>query len=189
MRTVQIIPVALLALLLAFTGCDDTGTGPEDTIVLGTGADPIEVEFDFDDFSESDINNGTLTLTSSKPDDLGSQIRTLAGASRSNVVSAQVDSIRLERIGLRDVRPKIFGYLGSARVYYGEDTSTQLVAESSPIPANSTVTLSLVNSNITTIVQNQARPLTLELQLNEPSQIEAGQSAKINVWYRIEVTS
>lgn len=188
---------ALLIATLFLVGCDDTGTGTEDTIVIGTEADPVEFEFAFEPFSADDVTNGTLTLTSTNSDDLSSQIQGFVGAVRGDVVSARVRSVRLERLtgnfgvqpGIRlEEQPKVFSYLGSARVYYGASTDAQPVAERRPISDNPEVTLDLLESDITSIVQNGPRPLTLELDVNDPSLIGTGDDVEITVSYRIEVS-
>jgi hypothetical protein len=181
---------ALLVASLFLVGCDDTGTGTEDTIVIGTDADPVEFEFAFEPYSASDVTNGTLPLTSTNTDNLASQISNLVGAGRGDVVSARIRSVELERLtGNFSVQPKVFSYLGSARVYYGADTSAQPIAERSPISDDAQVTLDLLNRDITTIVQGGAQPLTLELEVNDPSLIGSGDEVEITVSYRIEVAS
>ena len=181
---------ALLVASLFLVGCDDTGTGTEDTIVIGTDADPVEFEFAFEPYSASDVTNGTLILTSTNTDNLASQISNLVGAGRGDVVSARIRSVELERLtGNFSVQPKVFSYLGSASVYYGANTDAQLVAGRSPISDDAQVTLDLLNRDITTIVQGGAQPLTLELEVNDPSLIGSGDEVEITVSYRIEVAS
>ncbi|PEN07755.1 hypothetical protein CRI93_07160 [Longimonas halophila] len=188
---------ALLIATLFLVGCDDTGTGTEDTIVIGTDADPVEFEFEFEPFSADDVTDGTLTLTSTNSDNLDSQIQGIVGTGRSDVVSARIRSVRLERLtgnfgaetgGRLGAQPKVFSYLGSARVYYGTNTSAQPVAERRPISDEPEVTLDLLQQDITPIVQNGSSPLTLELEVNDPSLIGTGDDVEITVSYRIEVS-
>lgn len=180
----------LLIAALVLVGCDDTSTGTEDTIIIGTDADPVEVEFSFNEFSASDVNDGAIELTSTNTDDLGRQIEQIVGASRGDVVSAELRSVRLERLtgNFGAVRPKVFSYLGSARVYYGNDTSAPFIAQRTPISDDAEVVLDINSSDITNIVRNGARPLTLRLDVNDPSLIGTGDDVEITVSYRIEVT-
>ncbi len=180
----------LLVATLFLVGCDDTSTGTEDIIPIGTDADPVEFEFEFEPFSADDVTDGTLTLTSTNSDNLEDQIEEMVGggATRSDVVSARIRSVELERLtGNFSVQPKVFSYLGSARVYYGANTDAQPVAERRPISDEPEVTLDLLQQDITSIVQNGSRPLTLELEVNDPSLIGTGDDVEITVSYRIEV--
>ena len=179
---------ALLIATLFLVGCDDTGTGTEDIIPIGTDVDPVEFEFEFEPFSADDVTDGTLILTSTNSDDLGSQIREFVGRSRGDVVGARIRSVQLERLtGNFSVQPKVFSYLGSARVYYGANTDAQPVAERRPISDEPEITLDLLQDDITSIVQSGSRPLTLELEVNDPSLIGTGDDVEITVSYRIEV--
>ena len=190
MHTVRIIPVAFLALLLAFTGCDDTGE--DETILIGSDADPVEVEFQFESFNADDVSSeGTITLTSTNSDDLGSQIQEFAGVSRGDVVSAEVRLVRLERLTdnfSETIQPKVFSYLGSASVFYGSSVDAQPIASRTPISDEPEVELSLVNNDITDVVRGGAQPLTLELEVNDPSLISSSDEVEITVRYRIEVS-
>lgn len=190
MYTVRIVPVALLALMLVLTGCDDTSE--DETVIIGSDADPVEVEFRFDSFSANDVTGeSTITLTSTNSDDLGSQIQAFAGASRGDVVSAEVQSVRLERLTgnfSERVQPKVFSYLGSAQVFYGGSVNAQPIASRTSISDQPEITLDLIDSDITSVVQGGARPLTLELEVNDPSLIGEGDQVEITVRYRIEVS-
>lgn len=192
MRSLQISALTLMAFLLVLTGCDDTTTEDE-TIIIGSDADPVEVEFEFDPFSADNVDGqGTVVLTSTNSDDLGSQIQAFAGASRGDVVRAEVRSVQLERLTgnfSEPVQPKVFSYLGAARVYYGGSPDAQLIAERDPISDEAEVTMDLLNDDITSIVQGGARPLTLELEVDDSSLIGQGDRVEITVRYRLEVTN
>ena len=165
---------------------------PDETVIIGSGADPVEVAFQFEPFGADDVSEeGTLTLTSTNSDDLGSQIQTFVGASRGDVVSAEVRSVRLERLTTNSsemVQPKVFSYLGSARVYYGSNTDGQLIAERDPIPDDAEVTMDRLNDDITSIVQDEARPITLELEVDDSSLIGSSDEVEITMRYRLEVS-
>ncbi|MFO8233606.1 MAG: hypothetical protein R6U20_13225, partial [Longimonas sp.] len=180
----------LLVVALLLVGCDDTGT-EGDTIIIGSDADPVEFEFEFEPFSADDVSSeGTITLTSTNTDDLGSQIQEFAGASRSEVVSAEVRLVQLERLTdnfSETIQPKVFSYLGSARVFYGASVDAQPIASSTPISDEPEIELSLDNDDITEVVRGGAQPLTLELEVNDPSLIGSSDEVEITVRYRIEV--
>lgn len=176
----------LLVVALLLVGCDDTTTD-----IIGSDADPVEVEFEFEPFSADDVSSeGTITLTSTNTDDLGSQIQAFAGASRSDVVSAEVRLVQLERLTdnfSETIQPKVFSYLGSARVFYGASVDAQPIASSTPISDEPEIELSLDNDDITEVVRGGAQPLTLELEVNDPSLIGSSDEVEITVRYRIEV--
>lgn len=175
--------IALLSCVLILTGCDED---PE-TIVLSDPNTPTASTFTFE-YDRSDAESGTVTVTSQENDTISSILQEF-GFARGDVVDARVSAARMERITPPTARPKVFDYLGSVEVFHGGSTTAPLVALLSPIDDTAEQDLDVVDdTDLTSTVQNGATPLTMELQVDDPSQVpESGDEVRITLTYRLEV--
>lgn len=184
--------VLSLVLVVALTGCDDTDPSP---ITLGgpscNVADPVEVEFTFPVYDADDVTDGKVVITSDRADNLSSVLDGFGGFARNDVLNAEITEVTVERLtlgGALRIQPKVFGYLGSVNVYYGDDLDGQLIAGQTPVADDPVITLDNLNTNVSEIVRGSARPLTLELEVDDPGSIgSGGDQVEVTVCYRINV--
>ena len=178
--------VVLLAVTL-IVGCD-SGSSSE-PIVLNDPLNPTETTFEFE-YSADDVSNGVLEVTSTARDQLSSVISAY-GYSRSDVVSATVEVVTMERISIGQpaVRPKVFDYLATADFYFGTSTSAPLIGALDPVPPNAEVDMNLgPGTNVTSQVQGGATNALLVLDLGEGGQVSSGgDRVGVTVEFRIEV--
>jgi hypothetical protein len=157
--------------------------------VLNDPLTPTEATFEFA-YSETDLSGGVIQATSLARDQLSDVISTY-GYSRSDVVSATVEEVTMERLSAAQpsAQPKVFNYLATAEVYFGTSTSAPLVAALDPVPFNTEVRMDLgPNTNVTSAVQGGATNILLVLDVGDASQIGAGgDRVEVTVEFRIEV--
>ncbi len=179
--------VVLLAVTL-IVGCD-SGSSSE-PIVLNDPLNPTETTFEFE-YSADDVSNGVLEVTSTARDQLSSVISAY-GYSRSDVVSATVEAVTMERISIEQpaVRPKVFTYLATADFYLGTSTSAPLIGTLDPVPPDDNeVDMDIgPGTNVTSQVQGGATNALLVLDLGEGGQVSSGgDRVGVTVEFRIEV--
>lgn len=185
-RLLFLLPASVvLALLLA--GCDAAGT--QDTVVLNaTSPAPPTVEYTFRYTSQDVSNDGQqVEVVSENSDDLGS-VLTQNGFSRSDVVSARVDSVTLRRQSsptASGVRPKVFDYLSGATVFLGTDASGTEIADDQFDTTRQEISLGVATSNVTAeIKEGSTRAF---LRLTASGSIPEEDVVDVTVYYRIEV--
>lgn len=173
-------------------GCDSGGT---ETVVLNANSPaPPTVEYEFRYTSDNLNGNSRVEVASQNPDNLTSVLRN-NGFSRSDVVSAQVDSVTLERISAAGtqraaVTPKVFQYLLGAEVYLGDDDAGPKIAEGQFQTTRRFVSLPVSTRNVTPTVQEGATPTFLRLEVQDPSSVPDApnqDAVEVVVYYRIEV--
>lgn len=181
-------PYALGLLVSAFLliGCD---SGSSEPIVLNDPLNPTEATFEFA-YSENDLSGGVIQTTSLGRDQL-SGVLSAYGYSRSDVVSATVEAVAMERISAAQpsAQPKVFNYLTAAEVYFGGSTSAPLIAALEPVPFNTEVNMNLgSDTNVTSQVQGGAINALLMLDVGDASQIgDGGDRVEVTVEFRVEV--
>ncbi len=183
-RGTGVLGILLSAVLLA--GCD---SGSSEPIVLNDPLTPTEATFEFA-YSEADLSGGVIQATSLARDQLSNVISTY-GYSRSDVVSATVEEVTMERLSAAQpsAQPKVFNYLAAAEVYFGSSTSAPLIAVLDPVPFNTEVSMDLgPGTNVTSAVQGGATNALLVLDVGDPSQIGAGgDRVEVTIEFRVEV--
>lgn len=176
--------VLVMAIMLA--GCD---SGSSEPIVLSDPLNPTEATFEFA-YSESDLSGGVIQTTSLGRDQL-SGVLSAYGYSRSDVVSATIEGVAMERISAAQAsaQPKVFNYLTAAEVYFGGSTNAPLIGTLDPVPFNTEVNMDLVpGTNVTSQVQGGAINALLVLDVGDASQIgDGGDRVEVTVEFRIEV--
>lgn len=182
-------------LLLAFTvvGCD--ASGPETVVLNANSPEPPTVEYEYRYTSDNLNANDEVEVASQQSDNLTSVLRS-NGFDRSDVVSARVDSVTLERISApaqdaartRSVpEPKVFQYLLGASVYLGTDDSGPRIARGQFQTEQRFVSLPVATQNVTSIVQAGATPSFLRLEVENPSDVPNEDAVEVVVYYRLEV--
>lgn len=179
------------ALPLLLVGCDALG-GEEDTVVLtttedDTQLDPVTYEFRY---TQDDVeNNGQrVEVASENSDNLGTML-SRNGFDRSDVVSAQVDSVTLRRQSsptLSGVRPKVFDYLSGAAVFLGTDAGGTQIADDQFDTTRQEIPLRVATSNVTAEVKEGSTQAFL--QLTASGSIPQEDVVDAAVYYRIEVS-
>jgi hypothetical protein len=174
------LTAVLFALLLG--GCDVTG--PEDTVILNANslAPPI-VEYTF---TYETKGGDPIGVRSNETDDLGS-ILSENGFDRSDVVSARVDSVSLERISSKAApTPMVFDYLTEATAYLGSSTDGTRIADASIDATPRSLSLPVVGSDVTSVVRNGATHAFL--QLDTTSDVpDRRDKVKVTVYFQVEV--
>lgn len=187
----RLFPVVALALVLA--GCD--ATGPADTVILNSSsAIPPTVEYTFAYDTEGQQQIGVRSLN---PDTLASILRR-NGFGRSDVVSARVDRVVLERVSdpgavareKKGTAPKVFSYLTGATLYLGADASGTEIAsatiESSDDRPPKTRPLTVTTANVTDVVKAGSQPAFLVLTAGDDVP-DRRDRVRVTVDFRIEV--
>jgi len=175
--------ISTAALVLLLGGCD--ATGPADTVILNANSPiPPTVEYSF---AYETNGNSAIGVRSDGPDDLGATL-TENGFRRADVISARIDSVRLERISSKATAPseKVFDYLTGTTVYLGSDTEGQRIADASLDTTTKSVPLPVVGSNVTNVVQSGSTPAYLQLETTNDVP-DRQDRVEVTVYFRIEV--
>lgn len=178
--------LAITGLVLATVGCDAVGS--EDTVILNNansdrGSRPtVEYTFAYDTNGDRSIE-----VPSEQSDDLGS-ILSNAGFSRANIVSATVDSVRLERLSSKTIRDRayVFDYLTGATVYLGSDATGTRIAEAIFDTTDRTVLLQVATRDVTDVIKNGSTPAFLQLDTDNDVP-DRQDRVSVTVYYEIEV--
>jgi hypothetical protein len=174
----------LAAVLLA--GCD---SGTNETIILSDPLNPTETSFEFA-YSEDDLSGGVIQVASLGRDELSS-VLSAYGYSRSDVVSARVTAVTMERLTVNQpsAQPKVFNYLTTAEVYYGSSTDAPLIGEFEGVTTDAEVDMELgPGTTVTSQVQNGPTSALLLLDVGDPNLIGGGgDRVRVDVRFRIEV--
>jgi len=183
----RFVPLFLCAALLALSACDSGGNG--ETLVLNANAPlPPTVEYSFSYSPDNVGANGVVEVQSNEADALDNVFRQ-NGVSRSDVVRARVDSVRLERLSGTGpaARAKVFPYLGGADVYLGQDASGARIASSQFQTTQRIVALDVTTRDVTAILQSGSTPAFLQLQADDPGAIPGIERVRVTVFYTVEL--
>ena len=191
-RSRSLAGLIALALLLVLSGCDAGGSGSE-TIVLSDPINPTEASVEFT-YNADQLSGGEISVTSAEQDQLAS-VLSAYGYRRSDVVSARVEEVRLERLSAPSTvskampQAKVFNYLSRVEVYFGSSTDAPLVGQREPIPQDAEVSLSLgPDRDVTSQVKSGATRSLLRLLISDPDQIGGGgDRVRVEIRFRIEV--
>ena len=195
-RNAVIVGAALL-FVVAVAGCDSGGSA---TVVLNANSpEPPIVEYAYRYTSDNLNANDEVEVVSQASDDLTSVLQS-NGFQRSDVVSARVDSVTLERISAPTQsatsrpralpKPKVFQYLLGASVYLGENDSGPPIAGGQFQTDQRFVSLPVATQNVTSVVRGGATPSFLRLEVETPSNVPEPpneDAVEVKVYYRIEV--
>jgi hypothetical protein len=182
LSSVPFASAAALVLTLVLAGCD--AAGPADTVILSANspeAPTIEYEF----FYEAN-GPAVIEIQSDEPDNLGSILKE-NGFRRSDVVSARVDSVELERRSAPAAAKRpVFDYLRGAAVHLGSDADGLRIAEAAFQTTDRTVSLPVRTADVTDVVKDG--PTHAFLRLNKAKDAPERQDrVAVTVYFRIEV--
>lgn len=189
------VAIASALLMVAMVGCDTSG--PDTAVLNANSPEPPTVEYEVR-YTADDLNErGEVEVASLNSDDLQSVLQS-NGFERSDVVSARVDSVTLERISAEGTSthpkavatPDVFSYLLGAEVHLGEDATGPQIAAGQFQTTQRFVSLPVVTRNVTPIVREGAASSFLRLEVEDPSNVPdpPNQDAvELVVYYRIEV--
>jgi hypothetical protein len=182
---VLLFSAAGLALLVA--GCDATGS--EGTAVLNANSPaPPVVEYEFRYTSQDVSDNGQqVDVVSEGSDNLGT-VLSRNGFSRSDVVSARVDSVTLRRQSsptTSGVRPKVFNYLSGATVFLGAGDRGKRIADDQFDTTRQKIALRVATADVTEEVKEGSTQAFLRLTASDT--VPEADVVDVTVYYRIEV--
>jgi hypothetical protein len=174
--------VAALLLALVIAGCD--ATGAENKVILNANSpEPPTVEYAFD-YKTNGAN--AIEVQSGNTDDLSSILST-NGFRRTDVVSARIDSVQLERISPKAAPvSNVFDYLTGTTLYLGPDANSPRIAEGAIQSTARTVPLPVRTADVTDVVKSGETPAFL--RLNTDSNVpDRRDRVTATVYFRIEV--
>ena len=165
--------LALLAGGLVLTSCDLASAG--NTAILNAGsAIPPTVRHRFE-YSQGQLN----VVSTVESEDLG-DILAQNGFSRSDVVSARVDSVL--------VTPVSTASLSRAEIYLGTDANGPHIASVQFQPDQPSPVIDHTTTSVTGAVKSGDTKTFAQFSVEDPSGIPAGGSVvRATVYYRIEV--
>lgn len=177
---VPILPaLVLLAGSLVLTSCDLAAAG--NTAILNAASSvPPTVEYTFE-YSPDDVTGGRIEVVSIRADDLDSKL-SQNGFSRSDVVSAGVDSVVIERLSAQT-----FEYLTGAEIYLGTSTSGSQIGAGQFSTDQESATLNVPTSTVTSIVKQGSTHAFASLDPNDPNNVPDPDRVKAIVYFQIEV--
>ncbi len=193
--------LVVLSLSLVLVGCDSIGAG-DDTITLSSETNdefnPIEYTFQY---SRSDVENGTISVTSRPNDgqDIDEPLDRIAAASRSDIQSAKVTKVTFRRVssgGSSAETSKVFDYLSKAEVRLGTRSGPLVAVEEgiSSAGGNSAIDMELGPeadaSSVTDVLKNGDRPTSVAFNLDVQNPDDIGDpfdEIEIEIFYSITV--
>jgi len=177
------VPVVTLALaLLLTTACDTT---EDDTIVLNDRANPTTATYEFE-YDPRTAVGGEVAVTSASSDDLNSVLQTY-GYSRSDIVSARVEAVRILRSagGSATTVQKLYNYVNEVALYLGTSESGPVVAEPQPVDSGLNADLSASSTDVTAELRGGPSRAFLVIDVDDTTETRGLVEARIT--YRIEV--
>lgn len=163
---------------LVLTSCD-LASG-SNTAVLNAGSTvPPTVKYTLD-YSAENVTEGQIEVMSEERDNLGA-VLSENGFSRSDVVSARVDSVSIERLS-----GPTFGYLTGADVHLGTNSSGPRIGSGEFLTDQRSALLGVPTRTVTSRVREGATKAFGRLQPDDPDNV-IDDRVEIVVYYRLEV--
>ena len=173
------VACGLLAAGLVLTSCDLASAG-NTAILSANSTSPPTVRHRFE-YTEDDVTEGQAEVVSSIQSDDLDAILADNGFSRSDVVSAQVDSVRVERLST--------GTLSGADLYLGTDASGPVIARVEfDDPEAETPARDNTSRPVTGAVKSGQKRVFAQFDVEDPSDIPpSGGMVQAEIYYRLEV--
>jgi hypothetical protein len=174
------VAFGLLAAGLVLTSCDLASAG-NTAILSANSTSPPTVRHRFE-YTEDDVTEeGQAEVVSSIQSDDLDAILADNGFSRSDVVSAQVDSVRVERLST--------GTLSGADLYLGTDASGPVIARVEfDDPEAETPARDNTSRPVTGAVKSGQKRVFAQFDVEDPSDIpSSGGRVRAVVYYRLEL--
>lgn len=163
---------------LVLTSCDLASGNSTAVLNAGSTVPPV-VEYTFD-YSAEDVTDGRIEVVSEMRDDL-SAVLSENGFSRSDVVSARVDSVSIERLSA-----PTFGYLTGADVHLGTSSSGPHIGSGEFSTDQESARLSVPRSTVTSLVREGPTKAFARLHPNNPENV-VDDRVEVVVYFRLEV--
>lgn len=177
------VPVVTLALaLLLTTACDTT---EDDTIVLNDRANPTTATYEFE-YDPRTAVGGEIAVTSASSDDLNTILQAY-GYTRSDIVSARVDAVRISQStgGSASTVDKLYNYVNEIALYLGTSESAPVLAEPQPVNAGLNADLNASGADVSSVLRSGSSRAFLVIDVDDTSEPQGFVEATIT--YRIEV--
>lgn len=175
-----LLAVVLLATSVLLSGCDIASAG--NTAILNAGSSvPPTTRYEFTYGPPDVTSEGRVAVVSDQEDNLGT-VLSQNGFSRSDVVSARVDSVVIERLSA-----PTFGYLTGADIHLGSSTSAPRIATGEFSPSAEVARLDVVTNSVTGIVSDGSTEAFALLSTDDSDNIPDGDRVRVTVYFRLEV--
>lgn len=163
---------------LVLTSCDLASGSSTAVLNAGSTVPPV-VEYTLD-YSAADVTDGRIRVVSEMQDNLGA-VLSENGFRRSDVVSARVDSVSIERLSA-----PTFGYLTGADIYLGTGPRGPHIGSGEFSPDQESASLSVPRSTVTSLVREGATKAFGRLRPDNPENV-VDDRVKVVVYFRLEV--
>lgn len=163
---------------LVLTSCDLSSTGG--TIILNANSSlPPTVQYRFAYTQDDATEGGQVNVVSTIESDDLDEILTANGVNRDQVVSAQVDSVRVDPVSTTS--------LSSADMHFGTDPSGPQIASVTFPSGGGDAVVDVSRTPVTDAVKAGASKTFGRFSVEDPSSIPSGGSAvRADVYFRIE---
>lgn len=174
------LAIVVLAGSLVLVRCDLAATGS--TAVLNAeSAIPPTVEYTFEYASSDVTGEGEVAVVSEEQDDLG-DILSQNGFSRADVVSAEIDSVSIERLSAQT-----FGYVTGADLYLGMNAEGPHVGTGTFQTSQESARLDIPTKTVTGLVKEGSTNTFARLDVGDRSNVPSLDRVGVTVFFRIEV--
>lgn len=175
-----LLSVVLLASSVVLSSCDLSAAG--NTAILNAESTiPPTVQYEFR-YGPSEVTNaGQVAVVSEGSDDLGN-VLSQNGFRRSDVVSARIDSVTVERLSA-----PTFAYLTGADVHLGGSASDPRIATGGFSTSAETARLNVATQTVTGIVKEGQTEAFAQFDTNDPDRVPPNDAVQVTVYFRLEV--
>lgn len=163
---------------LVLASCD-LASGSNTAVLNADSTVPPVVEYTLD-YSAADVTDGQIEVVSETRDDLGA-VLSENGFSRSDVVSARIDSVSIERLSA-----PTFGYLTGAEVHLGTNSSGPHIGSGEFSTDQESALLGVPTRTVTSLVREGATKAFARLHPNNSDNV-VDDRVEVVVYFRIEV--
>jgi hypothetical protein len=171
--------VVLLVGSIVWTGCDLASTG-NTAILNAESAVPPTVRHRFEYTADDAVGEGQVAVSSTVQSEGLDAILSQNGFSRRDVVSAQVDSVRVDRLSAPALR--------ETELFLGADAEGPLVGRVAFQSNGPSSVVDDTRRTVTGAVRNGAETLFGRFRVENPSTIpDGGGMVRAVVYYRVEV--
>lgn len=175
-------PTTVATLVLGsvlLTGCDLATAGNTAILNAGSTIPPI-VEYTFE-YTPDDVSGAQIQVVSEQVDDLGS-VLSQNGFSRSDVVSARVDSVNVERLSA-----PTFEYLTGADIHLGRASGAPQIGTGSFSTSQELARLSVPTRTVTGVVRQGSTEAFASLTPDNTDDVPDVDRVEVVVYFQLEV--
>ena len=171
--------IGLLAVAFLMAGCD---SAMEDSITL----QPKTITFEFPNFTDEDVEDGTIELSAESPKDLSDQLRN-DGFERGDVVGATISETELVRIGPLQ-QAKLLPFLNEAelRLNAPGQSSITIGTRTGFNPDESTTSLNTTDQDVADFVRAESMDADLTLRVEDIDDAPPRVNARVTFVVEVE---